>query len=115
MLLATLHLGCSVLRVSFFIGIIRGLDLNQCLIALFAIKIGSEKLARRYPKRAIWFFYMNTLRNAFVVIILTLGAYVYAHPRKDAKGNYPINILKTVPRGTFLISVASVRALIVPQ
>ncbi|KAG8894847.1 hypothetical protein FRB99_000951 [Tulasnella sp. 403] len=69
------------------------------LASLFVIQYGAEYLGRRYPKYKKPFFYFNTARYAFVMIILTLAAYLYAHPRKDEKGNYPIAILKTVPRG----------------
>jgi sodium-independent sulfate anion transporter 11 len=54
---------------------------------------------KRAPHRERLFFFISIARNAFVIIVLTLAAYLYAHPRKDAKGNYPISILKTVPRG----------------
>lgn len=40
------------------------------------------------------------MRNAFVIIVLTLSAYLYVRTlTPDSKGNYPISILKTVPRG----------------
>ncbi|KAG8964962.1 hypothetical protein FRC03_001113 [Tulasnella sp. 419] len=69
------------------------------LFALLLIQFGTQWLGKRYPNRARTFFFIGTTRNAFVVLILTLAAWLYAHPRKDAKGNYPINVLKTVPRG----------------
>jgi sodium-independent sulfate anion transporter 11 len=56
-------------------------------------------LTKRFPRRERLFFFISIARNAFVIIILTVAAYLYAHPRKDAKGNYPISVLKTVPRG----------------
>jgi len=40
------------------------------------------------------------MRNAFVMILLTLAAWgVTRHQTPDKSGNYSINILKTVPRG----------------
>ncbi|KAG8745562.1 hypothetical protein FRC10_007740 [Ceratobasidium sp. 414] len=68
-------------------------------IALYFIKYLFMYLTKRFPRRERLFFFMSITRNAFVIIFLTLAAYLYAHPRKDAKGNYPISILKTVPRG----------------
>lgn len=34
-----------------------------------------------------------------MIIVLTFASWLYTRHRKDAKGNYPISILKTVPRG----------------
>lgn len=48
---------------------------------------------------ARWFFFLSVLRNALIILILTIAAWLYCHPRRDAKGNYPIKILKTVPAG----------------
>ena len=67
--------------------------------ALYFIKYSLLYATKRAPRRERLFFFISILRNAFVLIILTLAAYLYAHPRKDAKGNYPISVLKTVPRG----------------
>lgn len=69
------------------------------LFTLYLIQIGCKRLAKRYPNRARTFFFIGTARNAFVILVLTLGAWLYCKPRKDAKGNFPIAILKTVPRG----------------
>lgn len=45
------------------------------------------------------FFFISVLRNAFVVIILTIAAWLYTRHRVNSKGKYPIKILQTVPRG----------------
>lgn len=39
------------------------------------------------------------LRNAFVIVVLTIAAWLYVRHRKNAKGKYPIKIIQTVPRG----------------
>ena len=44
------------------------------------------------------FFFISVFRNAFVIIILTLAAWLYCRHRK-VHGNYPIKILLTVPSG----------------
>lgn len=70
------------------------------LTALYFIRWIFEFLTRRYPSRARLFFYFSVLRNAFVLILLTVAAWgVVRHEKPDKKGNYSINILKTVPRG----------------
>jgi solute carrier family 26 (sodium-independent sulfate anion transporter), member 11 len=45
------------------------------------------------------FFFVSVLRHAFVILVLTIAAWLYTRHRKDAKGKYPIKILGTVPRG----------------
>lgn len=37
-------------------------------------------------------------RNAFVILVLTVAAFLYCRHRQTASG-YPIKILRTVPRG----------------
>ncbi|CAE6423980.1 unnamed protein product [Rhizoctonia solani] len=69
------------------------------LVALYAIKYMFIYLTKRFPRRERLFFFISIARNAFIIVVLTLAAYLYAHPRRDAKGNYPISVLKTVPRG----------------
>ncbi|KAG8886508.1 hypothetical protein FRB97_003019 [Tulasnella sp. 331] len=69
------------------------------LFFLYLIQHGTKYLGHRYPKYARTFFFIGTARNGFVIVILTLASYLYCHPRVDKKGNYPIAILKTVPKG----------------
>lgn len=45
------------------------------------------------------FFFISVFRNAFVVIVLTIAAWLYCRHRKNKAGKYPIKILQTVPRG----------------
>lgn len=44
------------------------------------------------------FFFIMVARNAFVILILTIAAWLYCRHRKTASG-YPIKILQNVPRG----------------
>ncbi|KAI0049988.1 sulfate permease [Auriscalpium vulgare] len=69
------------------------------LFFLYAIRITCDRLSRRYPRRARIFFFISVFRNAFVIVVLTLAAWLYTRHRKSAKGKYPIKILQTVPRG----------------
>ena len=39
------------------------------------------------------------MKNAFVVIVLTIAAWLYTRHRKSSSGKYPIKILQNVPRG----------------
>ena len=39
------------------------------------------------------------MRNAFVLVIFTLAAYLYCHHRESRSGKYPIKILTDVPSG----------------
>lgn len=45
------------------------------------------------------FFFINTLRNAFVLIIITIAAWLYCRHRETKSGKYPIKILETIPPG----------------
>ncbi|KAG1871719.1 sulfate transporter family-domain-containing protein [Suillus subluteus] len=58
------------------------------LFSLYAISIISRLL-----------FFVSVTRNAFVVIVLTIAAWLYCRHRKTSSGKYPIAILETVPPG----------------
>ncbi|KAI9566505.1 sulfate transporter family-domain-containing protein [Boletus coccyginus] len=68
------------------------------LVALYAIRIIFTQLTRRFPGRSRLFFFIMVARNAFVILVLTVAAFLYCRHRKTASG-YPIKILRTVPRG----------------
>jgi len=54
-------------------------------------------ISSTHPARV--FFFVSVLRNAFVLVVLTLSAWLYCRHRVDSKGKYPIKILGSVPRG----------------
>ncbi|KAF9653059.1 sulfate permease [Thelephora ganbajun] len=77
------------------------LDAAFGLIALFflyAIRISCDFASRKYPRHARAFFFISVMRNAFVMVILTLSSWLYCRHRA-VKGKYPIKILGPVPRG----------------
>ncbi|EAU88189.2 high affinity sulfate permease [Coprinopsis cinerea okayama7 len=70
------------------------------LVSLYAIRYFCIWGTKRYPARARWFFFMSVMRNAFVIIVLTLASFLYNRKRLDPEtGKYPIRILLTVPSG----------------
>ncbi|KAJ7219064.1 sulfate permease [Mycena pura] len=69
------------------------------LVALYAIRIICDRLGKRFPRRARLFFFVSVMRNAFVILVMTIAAWLYTRHRASAKGTYPIKILQTVPRG----------------
>ncbi|KIJ17343.1 hypothetical protein PAXINDRAFT_131065 [Paxillus involutus ATCC 200175] len=69
------------------------------LFALYAIRIVGTKLQQRFPRRSRTIFFVMVARNAFVILILTIAAWLYCRDHKSASGKYPIKILQTVPRG----------------
>ena len=69
------------------------------LVSLYAIRIACDKFSARYPRRARIFFFISVLRNAFVILVLTIAAWLYTRHRKNAAGKYPIKILQDVPSG----------------
>ncbi|KAH7107846.1 sulfate transporter family-domain-containing protein [Auriculariales sp. MPI-PUGE-AT-0066] len=69
------------------------------LASLYAIRWSCEYGSRRYPRRARTLFFVSILRNGFIIIVLTLSAWLYLRHR-GVKGKYPPpSILLTVPRG----------------
>jgi solute carrier family 26 (sodium-independent sulfate anion transporter), member 11 len=95
------------------------------LVTLYGIRILCGVLAKRYPRRgkqlvhyhilsrstgnatARLLFFVGVLRNAFVLIVLTIAAWLYTRHRRSAKGQYPIKILQTVPSGFKHVGVPS--------
>ncbi|KAG7446123.1 sulfate permease [Guyanagaster necrorhizus] len=69
------------------------------LVALYAIRIICDQLTKRFPRRGRLFFFISVFRNAFVILILTIAAWLYTRHRRSKSGSYPIKILKTVPSG----------------
>lgn len=84
------HIGRTDLNASF------GLT---CLFLLYAIRYSCGRLAKRFPAKAKLFFFLNTLRTAFVILLYILFSYlVNRHHR--ANGTKPsISTLGNVPRG----------------
>lgn len=69
------------------------------LAALYIIRIACNKLSDRYPRSRRALFFVSVARNAFVIIVLTIAAWLYCRHHKSKSGTYPIKILQTVPRG----------------
>ncbi|KAH7889777.1 sulfate transporter family-domain-containing protein [Phlebopus sp. FC_14] len=69
------------------------------LAALYIIRIACTKLSKRFPQRSRLLFFISVSRNAFVIIVLTIAAWLYCRHHETASGKYPIKILQTVPRG----------------
>lgn len=67
-----------------------------CLLFLYIIKYSLAYSAKKFPSRARWIFFANTLRTVFVILLYTLISWlVNRHHRKNPK----FGILSTVPRG----------------
>lgn len=54
------------------------------------------------------FFFVGVLRNAFVLLIMTIAAWLYCRTRRDADGNYPIELLREIPPGLKHVGVPRV-------
>lgn len=69
------------------------------LFFLYAIQYFFQWLPTRYPKTARIAFFISILRNAFVIIVLTIASRLWlGNPIADYK-KFPISILGPVPRG----------------
>ena len=90
------HLGRTNLNASF------GLT---CLFLLYGIRFTCGQLAKRFPTRAKLFFFINTLRTVFVILLYILFSYL-ANREHRANGTKPIiTTLGTVPRGKMLLNL----------
>jgi sodium-independent sulfate anion transporter 11 len=87
------HLGRTNLNASF------GLT---ALFLLYLIRFACNILAKRFPSRAKTFFFLNTLRTAFVILLYVLFSYL-ANRHHKANGTKPvITTLGSVPRGKIM-------------
>ncbi|KIL68649.1 hypothetical protein M378DRAFT_71186 [Amanita muscaria Koide BX008] len=68
------------------------------LVSLYAIRSLCSQLSKRFPRRGRIFFFISVMRNGFVIIVLTIAAWLYCRHRGPA-GKYPIKILQNVPSG----------------
>ncbi|KAJ1889984.1 hypothetical protein LPJ66_007736 [Kickxella alabastrina] len=66
------------------------------LFLLYAIRWTCNYCARRWPKREKMFFFLNTLRTAFVILLYTLISYLVNRNHRDSP---KFSILGVVPRG----------------
>ncbi|KAJ2813732.1 hypothetical protein H4S07_000459 [Coemansia furcata] len=66
------------------------------LFLLYAIRAGCKYAARRWPKREKLFFFISTLRTAFVILLYTLISFLV---NRNHRSNPKFSILGVVPRG----------------
>lgn len=69
------------------------------LFLLYLIRFVCNSLARKRPQKAKFFFFISTLRTAFVILLYTLISYLVNRHHRPTKQN-KFKILGTVPRGT---------------
>lgn len=82
-----------------------------CLFLLYAIRFTCGQLAKRFPTRAKLFFFINTLRTVFVILLYILFSYL-ANREHKANGTKPIiTTLGTVPRGKMLLHLDQIHYL----
>lgn len=71
------------------------------LLMLYLIRFTCNTFAKKIPSRAKFFFFLSTLRTAFVILLYTLISYlVNRHHRKNNR----FKITGSVPRGKGKIS-----------
>ncbi|KAJ2460422.1 hypothetical protein GGI03_005288 [Coemansia sp. RSA 2337] len=66
------------------------------LFLLYAIRAGCNYAARRWPKREKLFFFISTLRTAFVILLYTLISFLV---NRNHRTSPKFSILGVVPRG----------------
>lgn len=84
------------------------------LFILYAWKFSCDYLGKRYPKKKMWFFYIQTLRNAIVIIVATAISWGIVHPHlknfKGPKSKFKDNIqtIGVVPSGLKHVGVMTI-------
>lgn len=73
------------------------------LFLLYFIRFTFNQLAKRHPSRAKAYFFLNTLRTAFVILLYTFVSWLVnrhsTHHTKKEADRSPFKILGRVPRG----------------
>ncbi|EER35516.1 sulfate permease 1 [Candida tropicalis MYA-3404] len=75
------------------------------LVILYFWKWFTEVGQKRWPKYKVWFFYIQQLRNAIVIVVATAICWGIVHPKKvawtgsDSDFKPPIKTIGEVPRG----------------
>jgi sodium-independent sulfate anion transporter 11 len=90
------HLGRTNLNASF------GLT---ALFLLYLIRFTCNFLAKRFPSRAKTFFFLNTLRTAFVILLYVLFSYLANRHHKANHTKPVITTLGSVPRGNTIQTI----------
>ncbi|KAI5965695.1 SUL2 [Candida pseudojiufengensis] len=76
-----------------------------CLFILYAWKFSTDYAQKRWPKYKMYFFYIQQLRNAIVIIVATAISWGIVHPLKksfdgpSSKFKAPFSTIGDVPRG----------------
>jgi solute carrier family 26 (sodium-independent sulfate anion transporter), member 11 len=68
------------------------------LVMLYGIRSACNYAARKHPSKAKMFFFIATLRTAFVILFYTMISAATNIHRRD---NPAFNVIGTVPRGEF--------------
>lgn len=69
------------------------------LVMLYGIRAACNFSAKRVPSRAKFFFFLSTLRTAFVILLYTLISYLVNRHHRPTKQN-KFKLTGPVPRGT---------------
>ncbi|KAG5419008.1 SUL2 [Candida metapsilosis] len=76
-----------------------------CLFILYVWKFSTDYAQKRWPKYKVYFFYIQQLRNAIVIVVATAISWGIVHPQKVAfngpSSDYkpPFSTIGNVPRG----------------
>ena len=74
------------------------------LLMLYILKYSFAFAAKKFPSKARWIFFANTLRTVFVILLYTLISWLAnRHHRKRPR----FSILGTVPRGRLLVTICA--------
>ncbi|KAJ1726412.1 hypothetical protein LPJ61_005203, partial [Coemansia biformis] len=84
----------------------------SALFLLYAIRWSCGYAGRRWPQRERMFFFINTLRTGFVILLYTLISYLVNRNHRDKP---KFSILGTVPRGFQHMMVPTVNSRILSE
>ena len=77
------------------------------LFALYAIRAFCNQMARRKPHQQKMWFFISTLRTAFIILLFTMVSWLV---NKDHRSKPRFSILKDVPRGFQNMAVPTVHS-----
>ncbi|KAJ3572486.1 hypothetical protein NP233_g3043 [Leucocoprinus birnbaumii] len=77
-----------------------GIYESPCKVLIGTLKdLPHAKLDAAWGLPTRLFFFLGVMRNAIVILVSTIAAWLYCRKHRDAEGDFPIKLLQTIPPG----------------